>query len=64
VIIPVIRLAGVTSNAGFQQLIPINTYTPDHVQFRTTMHPDKHSQERCILNTGQKTRRKEITWKT
>jgi hypothetical protein len=44
VIIPVIRLAGVTSNAGFQQLIPINTYTPNYVQFRTTMHPDNQKE--------------------
>jgi hypothetical protein len=46
VIIPVIRLAGVTSNAGFQQLIPINTHIPSYVELRITVHLDKHTSER------------------
>jgi hypothetical protein len=47
VIIPVIRFAGVTSNAGFQQLIPVNI--PRHAVFSASTLTCTHGRdEKCV----------------
>jgi hypothetical protein len=59
VIIPVIRFAGVTSNAGFQQLIPVNIQS--HVVF-SAVYLDMHvcgNDKKCVERFGWNTQREE-----